>query len=366
MERRPICLGSPRVSIRRLAQTVAVLTITILGVPLIPPEPAHALTSETPCNETSAGVALTVSSPSDFVPGETVRIAGHLGQTHTAAGQGLPFQPIDIEIVPERTSPEAVMATQTASDGPEVSVDRDPGRFYKLTTDQNGDFNARPRLTQAVDYTLKVRYRPLLICNTVEIPVRTHTLTLVRSGTGVGKVASEPTGIDCGTSCIATFVAATTLNLTPTPEEGNTFSGWSAPCEEGKRVCKLQMNSDVTITATFRGGIYPNACVMLNGNEVTVKVIVNDPAAQTAQRDQVQAGVAAFVTFLDDAGKAIRTEEFCGFGRFRIPPGSSNLAVELYEGGSVIPSPNLGTACDASAPTQGTITLAFRFGKPDG
>ena len=75
------------------------------------------------------------------------------------------------------------------------------------------------------------------------------TLTVAKSGSGWGSVVSSPNGIDCGSSCSASF-AAGSATLTATPSPGSSFVGWSGDCS-GSGSCTLSMNADETATARF-------------------------------------------------------------------------------------------------------------------
>jgi YVTN family beta-propeller protein len=80
-----------------------------------------------------------------------------------------------------------------------------------------------------------------------------RTLTIVRSGSGIGSVSSSPAGIDCGTLCQAQFVAGTTVALFATPAGGSSFSGWSgAGCGSS-----VTLNADLTCVATFTSNAPP-------------------------------------------------------------------------------------------------------------
>lgn len=51
-------------------------------------------------------------------------------------------------------------------------------------------------------------------------------LTISGGGAGRGTVSSNPSGIDCGTTCSAEFASGTVVTLTATPELGYEFAGW--------------------------------------------------------------------------------------------------------------------------------------------
>ena len=65
-------------------------------------------------------------------------------------------------------------------------------------------------------------------------------------------MTSNPAGINCGTTCTATFPANTSITLIETPSTGQ-FLGWSGGACTGStiRTCSFVLNSNLTITATF-------------------------------------------------------------------------------------------------------------------
>jgi hypothetical protein len=83
-----------------------------------------------------------------------------------------------------------------------------------------------------------------------------YSLTMNKSGTGSGTVTSSPAGINCGTSCAASYDAGTIVTLTATPTNGSTFTSWSGGGCSGNGTCSITMNADATITASF--GVNPN------------------------------------------------------------------------------------------------------------
>ncbi|MDC3955316.1 hypothetical protein [Polyangium jinanense] len=70
-------------------------------------------------------------------------------------------------------------------------------------------------------------------------------LTVSLAGSGTGKVTSSLPGIDCGTTCTATFVGPTPT-LEARPAIDSVFGGWSNSCKG--LTCDIQSG---TVTATF-------------------------------------------------------------------------------------------------------------------
>jgi uncharacterized protein (DUF2345 family) len=78
-----------------------------------------------------------------------------------------------------------------------------------------------------------------------------YTLTVTKSGTGVGAVTSNPAGIDCGSTCTYQFASGTNVTLTATPDSSSIFGGWSGDATDTNTVTTIIINSDKSVTATF-------------------------------------------------------------------------------------------------------------------
>jgi hypothetical protein len=83
-------------------------------------------------------------------------------------------------------------------------------------------------------------------CDTAEVRVisRNVTLYLTKTGTGTGKVYSNPFNDD------NIFSYGVTLTLTATPNSDSEFTGWGGACS-GTGTCRLLMDGDKEITAEF-------------------------------------------------------------------------------------------------------------------
>lgn len=77
------------------------------------------------------------------------------------------------------------------------------------------------------------------------------TITVQKSGSGGGIIKSSPNGINCGFDCSQDFAYGTSVTLTPVPDHGSTFVGWSGGGCSGLGECVLTLSSDVIITAEF-------------------------------------------------------------------------------------------------------------------
>ena len=84
-------------------------------------------------------------------------------------------------------------------------------------------------------------------CSSSE-PSQVYTLNV--TNTGGGTVTSSPAGIDCGSTCSASFTSGTSVSLSATANSDYTFSGWSGACT-GTGTCTVSMSAARSVMAGF-------------------------------------------------------------------------------------------------------------------
>lgn len=90
-----------------------------------------------------------------------------------------------------------------------------------------------------------------------------NALTIYNSGGGT--VISSPSGIDCGSSCVAKFNAGTTVTLTAIPDSNATFTAWGGGWCGGNETCNITLEVSKMVWAYFRLPSYP-LVVSITGN----------------------------------------------------------------------------------------------------
>ena len=90
-------------------------------------------------------------------------------------------------------------------------------------------------------------------CATTPAAIQTFSLTVTKAGTGSGTVTSSPAGINCGSTCSASYNSGTLVTLTATPASSSIFAGWSGTgCATGV----VTLNANTSCTATFQPQSY--------------------------------------------------------------------------------------------------------------
>jgi YVTN family beta-propeller protein len=98
------------------------------------------------------------------------------------------------------------------------------------------------------------------------------TLSVVETGSGSGHVTSNAAGIDCGSTCVASFVGGTPVSLSAAPNSGSTFSGWDGACTgTDPNACVVALDSNQSVTATFTLTIPPDFSLSPASASLTIK-----------------------------------------------------------------------------------------------
>ena len=105
-----------------------------------------------------------------------------------------------------------------------------------------------------------------------------HALTVVRQGTGNGTVTSAPAGINCGSTCSASYAAGTTVTLTAQAASGSSFSGWSGACTGFASSCNVSMGNARSVTATFNTTTPATRTVTLSKSGTGTGTVTSSPS----------------------------------------------------------------------------------------
>jgi len=190
----------------------------------------------------------------------------------------------------------------------------------------------------------------LFLCPVTASGITTdYNLTITNQGTGTGKVTINSPGIDCGSTCNATFSSGTDVTLTANPNGDSTFTGWSGDCSLCGTTtdCLLTMDSDKNCTATFTLKQYTITANASGNGTGTVQSDVGGinysyPGTSTGSSSPIDHGSSVTITATADTGST------ASFGGTRQAAGGS-------------PSGN-GTAvaaCDLAVNSALTLTATF-------
>jgi streptogramin lyase len=84
-------------------------------------------------------------------------------------------------------------------------------------------------------------------------------LSIAPTGNGSGTVTSSPSGINCGTTCSASFAGGTQVTLTAVAASNSTFAGWSGGGCVGIEPCVVTVAANTTVTPNFVQNTTPDA-----------------------------------------------------------------------------------------------------------
>jgi hypothetical protein len=77
------------------------------------------------------------------------------------------------------------------------------------------------------------------------------SIKLSVSGSGEGSVQSSVRGRTCQSTCEESVPAGATVDLTASPGDGSSFSGWSGACAGADPVCSIQVEKAASVAAGF-------------------------------------------------------------------------------------------------------------------
>ena len=163
-------------------------------------------------------------------------------------------------------------------------------------------------------------------------------LTVALVGTGKGSVTSNPSGINCGQTCAASFDPNTLVTLTATPVIGSSFAGWNGGgCAGTVPNCTVTLSASAKVTATFS----PAQGVPV----LTVGLAGNGTGTVTSQPAGINCGTTCSASFA--AGTQVTLTATAG----------SNSQFVAWVGGSCSTGPTCVVTLTASEQVTATFNL---------
>ena len=167
--------------------------------------------------------------------------------------------------------------------GHNIAVNAGGNAYVTGVSDASWDTPLRPHSGGSDAFVVKLNSKGELESTGPKI-----NLTISKSGTGSGSVTSNPAGINCGSTCSATFPKDTTINLTATPAEGSVFVGWAGDCTGAgtNLVCALTMDASKNVTARFDSKTPTYVIELLRGwNFISLPVEPSDTSITAVLKD---------------------------------------------------------------------------------
>lgn len=136
-------------------------------------------------------------------------------------------------------------------------------KIYNVMVTCSGTGDIVPEISEAVAIAGDdVRVMNLPIDEDRQVEVVTYPiLSVTKTGSGTGYVASTTSSFQCGELCSASYPpidygTSWPVTLRATPYPGSMFTGWSGACT-GTSTCRLTMSKSFAVTANFEkaGGV---------------------------------------------------------------------------------------------------------------
>lgn len=137
--------------------------------------------------------------------------------------------------------------------------------------------------------------------NAVTVASTTGLSLSITTSTG-GSITSAPAGINCGSTCSASFSPGANVLLTANPVVGYKFASWGGACSGSAPTCTVAMNSAQSVSASFlpAGAVPINKTLpIISGTPLVGKSITcsqgtwsNSPLGYTYQWNRGAAAIA--------------------------------------------------------------------------
>ncbi len=182
------------------------------------------------------------------------------------------------------------------------------------------------------------------------------TLNVAKSGSGNGLVAGSSInglGLDCGTTCSMSVPPGAAIALGAFADAGSSFSGWSgAGCGPGQIECVATMDSNKTVTASFKSGPTLTLTVQIGGTASGAVQISNiGPFPPTSCTSTCSQTYGSGTQLLLDAGAS----GFDGWGGACSGSGTGTCGITMTSSLTVVatfsaPAPDFSVSSTAATP----------------
>ena len=234
-------------------------------------------------------------------------------------------------------------------------------------------------------------FAPAEVAVRYQVPEPPRVVSITGAGNGTGLVLATPSGASCTTTagqlsgiCTVPSPHRSIVELTPAPAVGSGFTGWAGACE-GAGSCRLEMDQDRAVTATFTilkrgltveaagpgdgtitstpagisctatGGTETGACTAQfdHPTQVTLRAAPNSATSTFTGWSGACEGTAACVVTMSEARSVTAT--------FALIP--RQLTVIVGEGSGTVISAPAGIECTKTiSASTGTCAAAFGHG----
>jgi DNA-binding beta-propeller fold protein YncE len=150
------------------------------------------------------------------------------------------------------------------------------------------------------------------------------TVSVIDSGSGAGTVTSNPAGINCPSSCSASFALGTMVGLTASPASGSTFAAWSGACSS---VGACNVTTTGFVTATFNSLPPPDFSLSPASATLTLQPGTQKTDAMTLTPQNGPFATAILLTCTVTAGPA--PAPTCGLNPASVTPGANSATSTL-------------------------------------
>lgn len=192
------------------------------------------------------------------------------------------------------------------------------------------------------------------------------TLTVTLSGSGRGNVSSNPAGINCGSTCSATFPPGTQVTLSASANSNSYLASWGGACS-GSSTCTFTLNNNEAVTASINSPLPFNHIIFMSQENRSFDHYFGELRKYWADNGFPDQPLDGLPQFNPQAGPPPSIPGCNPSDPFQPPGPASTFQDCIFDTDATVPSYHLNTKClENPSPSWNEAHVDWDYNDPTG